>query len=254
MKLIITAVSIAVSVGLTSVSLGQTDEAARLLDEGNRLFREGDFEGARVSYEGALGLGLESGIAYYNLGNAYFRLDRLGKAMLSYRRAARFLRDDPELRHNIDLVRSRARDQLSILPKPVWVKWWDGLVNLIGLRTMFWIGAAAWLFGLGIVGRRILTGSSGNASRRSALVLVLVGLAAGCGAFATSVARSDDVTAVVVSDRAHVLEQPSNSSRTVIVVHEALVVDVVEQRGEWLHIRLPNGVTGYIEQESAEIV
>ena len=235
-------------------SSAQIDEAARLLDEGNTYFREGDFDQARFAYEEALDQGLESGVAYYNLGNAYFRLDRLGRAMLNYQRAARFFPDDEALEHNLDLVRSRARDRLSVLPTPVWIKWWNSLVDYIGLTILFWTGVAAWLGGLGLLGWGIHSGILAPGSRRLIVLLVLVGLLAGAGAVGTSVARSDEVAAVVIAERADLLESPSNESRMVAVVHEALVVDVLGELGRWIHVRLPNGVTGYVENETIEVI
>jgi hypothetical protein len=232
----------------------QMTDATRLLDEGNQHFREGDFDQARFSYEGALDLGLESGAAYYNLGNAYFRLDRLGKAMLNYQRAARFFPEDEALAHNMDLVRARARDQLSVLPQPVWAKWWNGFVDRVGLTPLFWIGAACWLGGLGLLGWRIQHGSASSNVRRLSSVLIVVGLVASASAVATSVARSDDVPAVVTASQAAVLETPSNESRIELVVHEALVVDVLGELGRWTHVRLPNGVTGYVETETIEAI
>lgn len=234
--------------------VAQLDNAARLLDQGNLHFRDGNFDEARTSYEEALSLGFESGAVYYNLGNAYFRLDRLGKAMLNYQRAARFLRDDPALTHNMDLVRSRARDQLSVLPRPIWAKWWNGMVDRIGVRALFWSGVFAWLAGVGLAGRRLLTGTWSAVGRRLSAFLVAIGLLAGSGAVATSVARSDNVSAVVTSARADVLEEPSNSSRTAVVIHEALVLDVLELEGHWVHVRLPNGVVGFVERETIETI
>ena len=232
----------------------QVDEAARLLDEGNLHFRDGHFDEARHSYESALDLGWASGAAYFNLGNAYFRLDRLGEAMLSYQRAARFFRDDPALAHNMDLVRSRARDQLSVLPQPVWTKWWNAMVDGVGLAPLFWIGSICWLAGLALVGWRIYVGPPFPAARRLSTVLVVGGLLASASAVATSMARSDDVSAVVIADRVAVLETPSNESRIVLVVHEALVVDVLGEFGRWTHVKLPNGVTGYVETETIDQV
>jgi tetratricopeptide (TPR) repeat protein len=239
---------------LTHDADAQVDEAARLLDEGNSHFREGDFDEARMAYEEVLALGMESGAVYYNLGNAYFRMDKLGKAMLNYRRASRFFPDDAALSHNMDLVRSRARDQLSVLPQPVFSKWWNTLVDAIGLRTLFWSGVVAWLAGLALVARRVVTGSLGAMARRAAATLLLGGLLAGAGAVASSVARADNVSAVVITDRAHVLEGPANDARTVVVIHEGLVVDVLVDQERWIQVRLPNGVTGFVERETIETI
>ncbi|NNE47029.1 MAG: tetratricopeptide repeat protein [Rhodothermales bacterium] len=246
--------SVLVALAFSTPLAAQTDEAARLLDEGNRLFREGNFEQARIAYEEVTDLGVESGNVYYNLGNAYFRLDRLGKAMLNYQRAFRYFPKDAALTHNMDLVRSRSRDQLSVLPKPIWAKWWNGFVDTVGLRRLFWLGVVGWLAGLALFGRRLHLRAISTAARRLAIVLVVVGGLAGAGAVATSAARTDNVSAVVTADRADVHEEPSSDSRVVIVVHEALVVDVLRNDGDLLQVRLPNGITGFVEPGTIETI
>ncbi|MDX1429943.1 MAG: tetratricopeptide repeat protein, partial [Rhodothermales bacterium] len=103
---------------LTISATGKTEEAARLFDEGNSHYRNGDFEAARTFYENARKSGFESAALYHNLGNAYFRLDKLGMAMVSYQRAARLQPGDEAIEHNIRIVQTRSRDRFSQVPKP----------------------------------------------------------------------------------------------------------------------------------------
>ena len=52
-------------------------------------YQESDFEGALSSYLRVVEAGLESGEVYYNIGNAYFKVGDLARAILYYERARR---------------------------------------------------------------------------------------------------------------------------------------------------------------------
>lgn len=230
-----------------SVVSAQLDEVSRLFDEGNELFREGNFEEARVRYEAVLALGYESGALYYNLGSTYYRLDRLGPAILNYLRAERLLPEDEEIAHSIEIVRTRTRDRFSEVPTPVWSRWWSAFTDLIGLKVLLWLGIVSWLAGSGLASYRLWSRDSSQRTRRAATMLCVVGVILGTASVATSYTRSISPRAVVVAERAALREGPADAERTVVSVHEGLVVDLIGSAGGWAHLRLPNGVTGYVQ-------
>src|SRR4051812_34122943 len=52
-----------------------------LLDSANTAYSKGNFEKAAQSYEAIISLGYESPEVYFNLGNAYYKLDRIGMSI-----------------------------------------------------------------------------------------------------------------------------------------------------------------------------
>lgn len=234
--------------------MAQSDEAARLFDEGNMLFREGNFEEARMRYESVLDHGYESGALYYNLGSAYYRLDRLGMAMLNYLRAARLLPDDPEIAHSIEIVRARTRDRFSEVPTPVWTRWWNSVTQVVGLSLLLWLGILSWLAGFGLVAYRLWSRDGNSRMWRAAVTLIVIGFALGAASFATSYVRALSPQAVVVAERAALREGPADTDRTVLSVHEGLVVHLLGSVEGWVHLRLPNGVTGYVHANEVSAI
>ena len=75
------------------------------------------FEKAALSFEAIHSEGgIENGRLFYNIGNVYFRLGDIGKAILNYRRAERFIPNDMNLQQNLNYARSRCPDKIE--PKP----------------------------------------------------------------------------------------------------------------------------------------
>ncbi len=82
------------ALGLSLVSLLLTASPARaetirdLFDRANADYWHGDFEAARDLYHDIVSdYRIDNAEVYYNLGNTYMKLDRLGSAMLYYKRA-----------------------------------------------------------------------------------------------------------------------------------------------------------------------
>jgi len=57
--------------------------------------------------------GVRNGKLYYNLGNVYFRLKDLGRAILNYRRAEQYIPNDPNLKQNLDYAREKRLDDIE---------------------------------------------------------------------------------------------------------------------------------------------
>jgi len=73
-------------------------------------------------------------------------------------------------------------------------------------------------------------------------------------AFAASLSAGIEREAVILHDQATVFETPVADAEPVIDGHEGLVVEILDTQATRSKIRLPNGVTGWIETSAmAEI-
>ena len=95
----------------------------------NTLYTQGQYAEAVEAYEAVLQSGLASGNVYFNLGNAYFKAGQVGRAILSYERARRFLPSDPDLAANLGFARSLTRAEVC---RPLL---WQGLVFPLAHRV-----------------------------------------------------------------------------------------------------------------------
>jgi len=120
--------------GTGSRAIGQElaiPEKQELFSQANLFFRQGneilahDPEGGRQLLEKATRRfeqlahdhGVRNGGLYYNIGNCYFRLGDLGRAILNYRRAALYIPNDANLIQNLDYARSLRLDRIEEKPR-----------------------------------------------------------------------------------------------------------------------------------------
>ncbi len=229
----------------------QLPEAARRFDEGNRHYGAGAYQDALHAYEQALAAGYASGALYYNMGNAYFRLDELGQAIRYYEKARRLMPDDPLLRHNLEITRSRIEAPFSTLPTPLWVTWWRRYVVRLGAWPFFVAGLLGYGLAAALVGYRIWTGTRNAWHRRALSASLLLGLLLLAIAFAAALDRTSGRQAVVVAGRAALHETPTDEAPATLDVPEGIVLDVLHRQDAWMEVRLPNGVTGWIRTAAA---
>ncbi len=229
----------------------QVSEAARHFDQGNQHYEQGAYQNALAAYEQALASGYTGGALYYNMGNAYYRLDELGQAIRHYEKARRFVPDDPQLLHNLEIARSRINAPFSTLPTPIWVRWWKRYVVGTGALGFFIVGLVFYGIAAVLIGHRIWTGTRNPWHRRALSASLILGLLLLSTALAASLDRTLDREAVVIIDQVTLRNAPQNDAPSELDLHEGVLLDVLGQEDGWIEVRLPNGVTGWIEADTA---
>ena len=225
----------------------QMSEAAQQFDLGNQHYEQGAYQNALEAYEQALASGYASGALYYNMGNAYYRLDELGQAIRHYEKARRLIPDDPQLLHNLEIARSRINAPFSTLPTPIWVTWWKRYVVQTGALPFFVVGLIFYGIAAVLIGHRIWTGTRNPWHRRALSASLILGVLLLGTAFVASLDRTLDRQAVVIVDQVTLRNAPQNDAPSELDLHEGVLLDVLDQEEGWLEVRLPNGVTGWIE-------
>ncbi len=108
------------------------DEAIKRFTEANRLYEAGEtaasqkhtalarrrFQEALRAYEALVAAGCRNGQLFFNLGDAYYRLGRIGKAIVNYRRAQRLLPRSAAVEENLRLARRKLEDKPLPLDAP----------------------------------------------------------------------------------------------------------------------------------------
>ena len=138
---------------LNAQVLGAQSVATGQYNGGNEFYREGDFEAARRSYLEAVATGIEDARLYYNLGNACFKLSRLGEAVLWYERARRLAPHDEDVEANLHFAnlvkkdRETQGDEGSLVEFVVAVYFWPSYDRL----SLFFACGFFAVFGLALM-------------------------------------------------------------------------------------------------------
>ncbi|MEK6616642.1 MAG: hypothetical protein AABZ32_11135, partial [Bacteroidota bacterium] len=193
-----------------------------LLDSACTAYSKGNFQEASEYYEGIISLGYESSEVYFNLGNAYYKLDKIGMSVLNYERAKKLSPQDEDINVNLKLANQKTLDKIEPAPKLFLEEWWDNLKSMHsektwGIRSI--VCFAIFLFFLGIF---ITTGRLIN--KQFGFWLGLIFFIFSVISFSVSKSRYNDITnknwGVILSSSAEIKNSPSDTGTKLFILHE----------------------------------
>ncbi len=253
-------VSLAALGGLAAVvgvALAQSPPPTDLMVEANVQYERGEFADAAQQYEALIDSGYEDATLYYNLGNAYFKNDDLGRAVLNYLRAEELSPRDTDIRANLDLARGRTVDRVEsggeslIASVSTVARRWVTVGEMGVLSLLLWV-ASAIAIGALIVWRAV---PRRTAVRNGAIVASAATLLSLLLLVSMLYANPNDDSAVVVESTVNVVSGPGEQYETEFTLHSGAQVRLVDSRQGWVRITLPgDDLQGWAPSNAVEAV
>ncbi|MBQ5627734.1 MAG: tetratricopeptide repeat protein [Bacteroidaceae bacterium] len=222
---------------------------------GDKAYAESKFEDAVEIYEAALAEQGPSAALYYNLGNAYYRTNNPGKAILNYERALKIDADDEDAKANLEFVQSKIVDKIPQDDVPFYRQWGNALFGLFSKDTWGVIGVVSFAVMLAML---FLYLFKSNARRISMIVVVislLFVILANVSAAALS-GNGDELPEGIILDEMVVVKSSPDSYGTELTkIHEGLKVVIIDDTlADWVKIEANNGnrVVGWVKAKSLE--
>lgn len=226
-----------------------------LASKGNHAYSEGRFQDAAAAYREVLKYGIQDARVEYNLGNAAFKLGHTGEAILHYRKAALLDPLDDEIRANLRFVEATCLDRVEPPVVAAPVRWLTHLQEMIGPdRQALAALALLWVLVL-FLGWNLATPGRwrGWYGWIAASLLVAI-LLVGASWWMTTDRLAPGRTAVVLAPKVEILAGPGRNNVTLVTVHEGLALEVRSIRGDWVQVRMPQGLNGWVPADQVGIV
>jgi tetratricopeptide (TPR) repeat protein len=227
---------------------------ADLLQKGNEHYAKEEYQQAIDAYNQLLMTNLESPEVYYNLGNAYYKTKQYTLAILNFERAKLLSPDDEDIDFNLQVANQYVVDSIQELPGLFFVRWWNSLVNSQSTDT--WAVVSIISFILTLVLALFYFFSRISDVRRisfwAASALIVITMFTWSFAAKQKSRMVDHSHAIVMQPTVTVKSSPSEKGTNLFVVHEGLKVEITDQLGDWLEIKLADGNKGWLLSESIE--
>jgi tetratricopeptide (TPR) repeat protein len=211
----------------------------------NQLYETGQYALAAQAYQQLVDQGYADSALFYNLGNANYKQGDLGRAILNYRRAERLAPRDEDIQANLELARGQIANpveqmdgQKSLLIQVAgFTRNWLTLNELALLALGLWILLALLMmaFSSSRQGSKLWEGLQyGVVVAALALLLAVIGLGS---RLYVDYTRPEGV---IVAGEVNVTTSPDGQGETVFVLPSGSEVEIIEQRGSWIHLVLPD--------------
>lgn len=218
------------------------------LDSGNAAYNKANYAKAIVFYQKFLSGGIESAQAYYNLGNCYYRMNEIGKAILYYEKAEKLTPGDPDIQYNLQLANQKITDKVTS-ETPIFIySDWKKFENKFtekqwAIICIILLCLSLLLFAIYLTVPRLLIK---QISFWSGFVIIFFSLFTFYMAHEQYDLLNSHDTAIVTSPTVTVNGAPDEKSTQLFVIHEGTKVWIVETQGEWTEIKLANGSQGWL--------
>jgi len=230
------------------------DEWQHYFAEGNHLYQQAEYEKAIERYEKIIDYGYESGELYFNLGNAYFKMNQIGWARLYYEKAALYLKNDDAVVQNLTMVKLRLVDQIESPPELFLSVWWNAVLNLFSMQALTILVILFLWSTLFIAGLRLYLVRRGIKDRiKSILGIVLLVF------FVITIIFFHKIYIFETSDFGVILEnkvtlraEPGDAGTELFILHEGSKVEIIRNTPEWMEVRLEDGKTGWLKNTALE--
>jgi tetratricopeptide (TPR) repeat protein len=225
------------------------------LSESDRAAAEDLYQKALLRFERLVEEGkVSNGKIFYNIGNIHFLLDDIGRAILNYRKAEQYIPNDLNLAKNLAYARSMRPDKFDTQNKEKILQTLFFFHYDLGTKTRLT------LFGLAYISFWIFAGTK-IFSRRpfiswglgvTLLFAILFGTSLIVESRESIMKREGVILATEVIGRQGDAEsyQPSFEAP----LHAGTEFALLESRGEWWRIELPDGRGSWIPAKSGELV
>lgn len=238
--------------------LGAADaDVQQLFESARKAYDEGNYELAQQQYEQILQSGQESAALYYNLGNAYFKQNKLGRAILNYERAKRLDPADEDIDYNLRLANLRTIDYVEPAPKLFFERWMERLY--FGKSSSQWGTLALGLMWAALAFGALLLFANFSWLKKLGFVLALVCLLASLLALGTALHKSRDElhsrAGIVMQKNVYIKSGPSAASQDLFILHEGTKVRLQQEIGEWVEIKFADGkdgIVGWVSKTAVE--
>ncbi|HNX00836.1 MAG TPA: tetratricopeptide repeat protein [Candidatus Cloacimonadota bacterium] len=224
-----------------------------IAQQANEAYTKKQFSQALELYGKIESQGIQNADLYYNMGNCYYRLQKLGYAILYYKKALRLDSSHSSARKNLQLSLTLTRDQQYQVQ--------GGFIGNVIMRLMDFltlnrVAILILLFLVLSVGALYYIWFSHMDGERHLPVFILIILLFFLFMFIAigfvkyhQFAGHKAAVLVVPSEVGY--SGPGSDFTRVFTIHEGMIYTIEKEEDAWSQIKLPNGLGGWIPASSS---
>jgi hypothetical protein len=244
------------------------EQAYSLFNKANQFFREANtttddpdqarklYEKAILNYEKIISDGrIKNSKLFYNLGNAYFLKEDIGRAILNYRRAECLDKTDTNIQKNLAFARSRRIDTVEVRTEERILETLFFWHYDFSIKTKFLVTCLC--FAIFCISATVMLWRGKSAPRVATAMICGLLTASFLSSVVVETRTQAHQVCGVITDLQVVARQgdgPNYPESFKDPLHAGTEFDLLERRSGWFHIRLSDDSGGWIPDNSADLI
>lgn len=224
------------------------NDAQQQFQEANDAYQAKDYAKAIQVYEALIKAEFVSSDLHYNLGNAYYKNEQLGPAMLQYEKALLLSPKDSDIQHNVEFARSQLVDDIPPLPTFFLADWWNSLRDILSSKGWSIVGLV--VLWLGIGGLSVWQLGEKRSQKKQGFVIGSILLLLSALPFGLAWQRNSleqhSGYAILYQKEISLRSAPDAQSKSILKLHEGTKVALLDELSGWYKVSLVNGEKGWL--------
>ena len=225
---------------------------AQNFEQGNALYKKADYKGAAAQYEGILKQGKQSAEVYFNLGNAYYKLDSVAPAIYNYEKALLLNPGYKDAEVNLSFARKMTIDDIKATPRVGFSKMLYNATGNYHYNTWAWISVSFSVFFLMLFIGYYLAGTT--LIKRIFFIGMFVALFGLVASIASAVyvksQKSLENYAIIYPEVVTLKTEPREAAQDAFILHSGTKVNILETVDGWKKVRLADDNIGWIPKQA----
>jgi tetratricopeptide (TPR) repeat protein len=217
------------------------------IEKAKYSYDKGDYKSAIIHYEKVIANGETSSLLHYNLANAYFKNNEIGKAMYQYHLAHKLDPADNDIKHNLTIASKKTKDQIENKENYFVKNIESGVLTAYSLNGWAWSSIISLSFALVF----FIVFLMNEKFKKLFFWLGTIHILIFVGSLIIGFAALNEVTnknnAIILSTEVSVVNEPTEGAKEQFKLHEGTKVNVLESNSKWTAIQLENGNEGWLK-------
>ncbi|MFY0628744.1 MAG: SH3 domain-containing protein [Flavobacteriaceae bacterium] len=219
-----------------------------LFVKANDQYKQELYSEAIVTYNQIEALGLISSQLYYNLGNCYYKLNKVAPSIYNYEKALLIdpLNEDAE--NNLVFAKRLTIDNIEELPKSLFQKIDESFVKKLSYNE--WSIVSVVFSILGVLLFLLFYFSYTSSKKRlffvTSIISFLLVIASSIFAIKEHSFQQNNISAIIFAQEVEIKNAPTLNSENIFTLHEGTKVSVLDTVDNWKKIRIADGKIGWI--------
>ncbi len=227
-----------------------------VFDEGNALYNQGNYAEAIEKYTSIINNGSESAELYYNLGNAYYKINDIANSIFYFEKSLLLDPNNNETINNLSFSQNMTIDRIETVPVNQVSKFISKFTNLFDYNTWFLISILFEFLSI-IVFSLYLFNKNSNTKKRyfsiGSIFLFCFIIFLILSVNLKSEYKKNN-PAILFDSRISFKSEPNERSEELFLLNEGTKVNVLEKINEWSLIELSNGSKGWIFNSTYQLI
>ncbi|CAG2535100.1 SH3 domain-containing protein [Maribacter dokdonensis] len=233
-----------------------TAQNDQLFEQATDAYNAGNYEKAVSFYNNILDNGKHSSALYYNLGNAYYKQNKIAESIYFYEKALLLSPNDQEIKTNLSYAQNMTIDAIDTMPETGLARLYKNVTGKLTFDQWAYLGVT---FMILFVLLYILFYYSNYSTRKrftfiGSLLALFFCIISVLFAYVQRADFDKDQPAIVFAEESTVKAEPNTTSAEVFVIHAGTKVKVLDQLEDWKKIKLTDGKTGWLPQDDIKLL